>query len=263
MTRLTTFSLALLFAAPAAAQDQQSATPIIQAPAAIGAKANEQPDVVRKIVECEGEKFVFAWGAGSNPTKVTLCSDKGADADGIVTMLDDAAAKIERTASIPEDRRIVLVQQIRGKIAEVKAREAAAKPAAQPAIAQGSGSALKPAPISAAASSPLLLPKPRLAFDCYTPGDLGSGGPCVIFTRDTRLTVKAGEAIPAATSLRFIRRGGDTRAEVPLGPLRKGQLARLGVPQEVCGGVVETEIEIQVARGGYAVDRRGPYLMRC
>jgi hypothetical protein len=74
--------------------------------------------------------------------------------------------------------------------------------------------------------------------------------------------VKAGEAIPAATSLRFTRRG-EFRTEVQLGPMRKGQSRRLIMPREVCGGVVETEIQIQVARGGHPVDTRGPYLMRC
>jgi len=115
---------------------------------------------------------------------------------------------------------------------------------------------------STASSSVLLLPKPKLAFECYTPGDIGIGGPCVALNRDTRLTVKAGEPIPAATSLRFTR-NRDFKAEIAIGPMRKGQSRRLMVPREVCGGVVETEIEVQVSRGNHVVDTRGPYLMRC
>lgn len=272
MTRFAIFSIALLLATPGAAQDQSPPPADPLAPAAAPTTAKE-PDLARKAAECAGERFVFAWGAGSNPTKVTLCSDKGASHEEVVRMLEDAAAKLERTTGIPEDRRIVLVQQIRGKVSELeKVRAAKASPAdsapAQTASIPGV-TPLKPIPrptastaVATSLSSALLLPKPKLTFDCYTPGDIGIGGPCVALNRDTRLTVKAGEAIPAATSLRFTRRG-EFRTEVQLGPMRKGQSRRLVIPREVCGGVVETEIQIQVARGSHPVDTRGPYLMRC
>ena len=271
MIRFAILSVALLFTVPAVAQDpaQPAADPLAPVAAKPPPKASE---LARQAAECEGEKFVFAWGAGSSPTKVTLCSDKGASHEQVVRMLEDAAAKLEKTASIPEDRRIVLIQQIRGKVAELEKVRAAKLPRstepAQTAMVPGV-TPFKPIPrptASASAvpgpSSGLLLPKPKLAFECYTPGDIGSGGPCVALNRDTRLTVKAGEAIPAATSLRFTRKG-EFRTEVPLGPMRKGQSRRLIMPREVCGGVVETEIQIQVARGGHPVDTRGPYLMRC
>lgn len=277
MTRFAILSIALLLAAPAAAQDPAppAADPLAPIETPLAPPASEEPDVARKVAECAGEKFVFAWGAGSNPTKVTLCSDKGASHEEVVRMLDEAAAKLERTTGIPEERRIVLVQQIRGKISELEKVKAAKEPLstgtapAQTATVPGV-TPLKPIPRPTAASpgrsilasSPLLLPKPKLSFECYTPGEIGIGGPCTALNRDTRLTVKAGEAIPAATSLRFTR-WGDFRTEVQLGPMRKGQSRRLIMPREVCGGVVETEIEIQVARGGYPVDTRGPFLMRC
>lgn len=273
MTRFAILSIALLLAAPAAAQDQAppAADPLapIDAPSAL-----KESELTRKAAECSGEKFVFAWGAGSSPTKVTLCGDKGASHEETVRMLEDAAAKLERTTGISEDRRIVLVQQIRGKVSELEKIRAAKAPlstgsaSAQTATVPGV-TALKPIPrptaaasTSSSVSSTLLLPKPKLAFECYTPGEIGIGGPCIALNRDTRLTVKAGEAIPAATSLRFTRRG-EFRTEVQLGPMRKGQSRRLIIPREVCGGVVETEIQIQVARGSHPVDTRGPYLMRC
>ena len=278
MTRFATIA-ALLLAAPAFAQDQ-SPTPLLDVPPVVEPPAEQQSveSAARKVAACEGEKFVFAWGAGSNPTKVTLCSEKGATHEEVVRMLEEAAVKLERMTSVSEDRRIVLVQQIRGKIAELKAVEAAKAPSASrvasapPPVPVPGVTAMNPivpppvrapAMTASAASSPaILLPKPKLAFECYTPGDIGTGGPCIALNRDTRLTVKAGEPIPAATSLRFTR-NRDFKAEVAIGPMRKGQSVRLLIPRQVCGGVVETEIEVQIARGNYVVDTRGPYLMRC
>lgn len=280
MTRYAPLCAALLLAVPAAAQDTvQPADPLAPAasaeptPSLIGSRSSPDDfDVARKkVVECEGEKFVFAWGAGARPTKVTLCSKKDATADELVKMLDDAAAKLERASSIPDDRRTVIVEQIRAKIAELKRGNAAAAeaaalaeapaPAPQPVTRSAVPPVFRPAPLAAAKPS-LLAAKPRLTFECYTPGDIGSGGPCTTLGRDTRLTVKAGEPLAGATTLRF-RRNGETRAELALNQMRKGQSVRLVMPRQVCGGVVEAEVEIQVARGGSAVDTRGPYLLRC
>lgn len=284
MTRHAILSAALLIAVPAAAQDAAPPTGP-SAPAAasgqepprglIGSRADPQDfDLARKkVVDCEGQKFVFSWGAGSRPTKVTLCSKKDASAAELVTMLDDAATKLERTASIAEDRRIAIVQQIRAKIAEIKAAGAAAPanravaqvptkvPPAATFVPAPTAPVFKPGPVAVAVPR-LLGPKPRLSFECYTPGELGSGGPCTTLGRDTRLTVKAGEQLAGGTTLRF-RRYGETRAEVALTAMRKGQSVRLAIPRQVCGGVVEAEIEIQVARGASALDTRGPFLLRC
>lgn len=270
MTRFALLPVALCLAVPAIAQDQP--TTLIDAPPALGETkpAETVADAARKATQCEGQRFVFAWGAGANPTKVTLCSDKGASHDQVVRMLEDAATKLEGTAGLAEDRRTALVQQIRGKIAELeKAEKARTAAVPEPNIGSTLVSTVPPlprpkasAPPATPASSALLLPKPRLAFTCYTPGEIGIGGPCVTFNRETRITIKAGEIIQPATSLRFLR-NRDFRAEVQVGPMRKGQSKRVIVPREVCGGVVDTEIEIAVARGGHVVDTRGPYLMRC
>lgn len=272
MTRFFILPLALFLAAPALAQDEPSTT-LIDAPSVLGEPKPDDAaaEVARNITRCEGQSFVFAWGAGANPTKVTLCSDKGASHEQVVRMLDDAATKLEQTTSLPDDRRIALVQQVRGKIAELeKAQAMKAAQVPEPAISSPLAATVPPMPRPLAslprtvtpASSPLLLPKPRLGFECYTPGDIGVGGPCVTMNRDTRLTIKAGELIQPATSLRFLR-SRELRAEIQIGPMRKGQSKRIVVPRDVCGGVVTTEIEIQVARGTHVVDTRGPYLMRC
>lgn len=271
MTRFYIVPLALFVAAPALAQDEPS-TSLIDAPSVLGEPKTDEKaaEVARNIAQCAGQSFVFAWGAGANPTKVTLCSEKGATHEQIVRMLEDAAVKLERATALPDDRRIALVHQVRGKIAELeKANATKSADAPQPVVASPLASTVPPlpgpkagAPTSTPASSPLLLPRPRLTFECYTPGEIGIGGPCVGMNRDTRLTVKAGEPIQPATSLRFTR-NGESRAEVQIGPMRKGQSKRLVVPREVCRGVVTAEIEIKVARGSYVVDTRGPYLMRC
>ena len=291
MTRYTPLLAALLLAVPAAAQD--SAEPGGEATAAATPDAEPLPDLInsrsdpqdfdlarKKVVDCAGEKFIFSWGAGARPTKVTLCSKENATPDEVVQMLDEAATKLEGTASIAEDRRIAIVKQIRAKIAEVKATSGASAPPPALAGIRANVPATTAAPPSAypvsqvpvapvytpkpvqVASRPLLGPKPKLTFECYTPGDIGSGGPCTTLGRDTRLTVKAGEPLVGGTTLRF-RRNGETRAEVALSDMRKGQSVRLVMPQQVCGGVVEAEVEIQVDRRGSPIDERGPYLLRC
>ena len=103
--------------------------------------------------------------------------------------------------------------------------------------------------------------KPRLAFNCISP-EFPGGGPCVTLTRDTTVTVKAGEAIAPGLSLRFLRQG-ETRAELALGSLRKGQVLRFAMPRPVCSGVMTGEVTIDVIRDGRVVDRQGPVLLHC
>lgn len=139
------------------------------------------------------------------------------------------------------------------------------------AVAAGAGTSLNPssdetpAPPQATATVPaatsVAIANPRLTFSCIS-GDYPGGGPCITLSRDTIITVKAPQAVAAPLSLRFLREG-DERAEVALGALRKGQSVRLEVPQEVCRGVVSSEVQIQVIGGGQVLDRQGPYLLRC
>jgi hypothetical protein len=121
-----------------------------------------------------------------------------------------------------------------------------------------------PAATPAAAPPPpkvAVAAKPNLAFQCID-SDFPGGGPCVTLSRDTILSVKAGEPLPDEVGLRFIRRG-EPRAEVSLGSMTKGQSVRLQIPNEVCSGVVSSEINIEVTRSGQVVDRLGPYLLHC
>lgn len=81
-------------------------------------------------------------------------------------------------------------------------------------------------------------------------------------SRDTIVVVKSPAALTTPLSVRFVRQG-DTRAEVNVGAMRKGQTVRLDLPRPVCSGVVTSEVEMQVVGGGRVVDRQGPYLLRC
>lgn len=276
MTRLAIMCAALLLSVPAAAQDQLQLPGDAPLPDLIDPQAAPGDfDLARKkVVECEGEKFVFSWGAGARPTKVTLCSKEGATPDEVIQMLDDAATKVEQTEGIAEDRRVAIVQQIRAKISELQgAATAAAAPPPEPrsAVAQLPAKAPTPAvpptvvPVAnspAMATTPGLATKPNLSVECHTPGEFGTGGPCTTLGRDTRLTITAGEAIAGATALRFVR-SGQSRAELKLAQMRKGQSVRLTLPRAVCTGVVKADTEIQVVRAGRVVDSMGPYLLRC
>ena len=147
-------------------------------------------------------------------------------------------------------------------------------PPLPPPLPPGSTSAGTSAVLSGAtaisASSPRmpLLPKPRLTIECMNVEDLGGAAPCSTLERETEVVVRADEAIPAETALRFVRRG-DTRAEVELAQLSRGKTVRLALPDEVCAGVNNSRVEIQVVRragantAGQVVDSLGPYLLHC
>jgi hypothetical protein len=265
--------------------------PALAATAAFGAQTApaEAPaaetEAAKKIAACEGEKFEFAAG-DPRPTKITLCSDKGASKDELVRMFESAASKIEQLEKLPQDRREALVAQLKAKIAEVRARNDFAGPlpsvAPPPPILRSEIGPKPeyaqlppmPAPVRTpavsltSATSAVSFPKPRLTLQCTTPGEISESGPCIIFARDTMLTVRADETLAGGTSLRFLRRG-DLRAEVTLSQLRKGQSRRMQLPRELCAGVTGSKIEIQVVRtagpasAGQVVDTRGPYLLRC
>jgi hypothetical protein len=118
------------------------------------------------------------------------------------------------------------------------------------------------------ASPPVILAKPKLTLTCTRPIEMRGDGPCTTLATDTLLIIRADGAIPAGTTLRFLRKG-DQRAEVALPPMRAGQSRRISLPMELCSRVVRTSVEIQVVRSagtsslGQVVDRLGPYPLRC
>ena len=110
------------------------------------------------------------------------------------------------------------------------------------------------------ASMPML-PKPSMTLSCYTPGETPEG-PCSGFTRETLVTVRAGEDLPANTSLRFVR-DGDPKADIQLAQLKKGKSMRLAVPTDVCRHVVGGSLELRIVRQGQEVGSDGPYNLNC
>jgi hypothetical protein len=267
----------LLGLAPALAA---TAAVAAQQPAPAGTPAATS-EAAKKIAACEGEKFEFSAG-DPRPTKITLCSDKGATTADLVRMFESAAAKIEQLDKLPQDRRAALVAQLKARIVEVRSRDAFITPLPKTVLPREIGpkpeyAQLPPLPLpvpTAVAAKPsaapaVILSKPRLTLNCTTPGEIGEGGPCIAFAKDTSLTIRADETLPAGTSLRFLRRG-DIRAEIALAQMRKGQSRRVRLPMELCAGVTGSNIEIQVVRSaagssslGQVVDRRGPYQLRC
>jgi hypothetical protein len=105
------------------------------------------------------------------------------------------------------------------------------------------------------------LPRPRLSLSCYTPGE-APDGPCTGFTRDTLLTVQAGEDLPASTSLRFVR-DGDPKADIDIAQLKKGKSVRFAVPTDVCRHAVGGKLELRIVRAGQEVGTEGPYNLSC
>jgi hypothetical protein len=112
------------------------------------------------------------------------------------------------------------------------------------------------------------LPRPKLSFACFTPGE-GGEGPCTDFTRDTLVVVRADEDLPAGTSLRFVARGNEP-ADVELAQLKRGRTMRFALPSAVCRGMTNGSLEIRIVRSvpaagssGQEVGQEGPYALRC
>ena len=148
----------------------------------------------------------------------------------------------------------------------------------QPSVQSEAYSSLPPMPSAppppvhvladeAIASAPLL-PRPRISFSCFVPGE-SADGPCTDFDRDTLLTVRADEDVPAGTSLRFVR-SGQRRADIELAQLKRGKSERFSLPPDVCRGVNGGKLEIRVVRAapaagpdGQEVGSDGPFALRC
>jgi hypothetical protein len=127
---------------------------------------------------------------------------------------------------------------------------------------------LPPVTVPASAASLPMLGKPRFSLQCQNPGDLAGAGPCTGFERDTMVTIRAGEDMPAGTTIRFVR--GDATADVALAGLRRGKTLRVALPRAVCAGVGGGRLEVQTVRSGpgvrtveQVVDTDGPFNLRC
>jgi hypothetical protein len=296
MTRFAIFSIAVLLAVPAAAQDQ-----------AQSASAAPSAKLENLLENCDAHKFETTVDSvvdgQPHRSMVKMCGTEGqSDADWIGT-LKDAIAKLDANKEMPPATRDQIVSAINTEIARLNGvgtanpndsllppgRSASKSPeplsndytvlpplptttpppprvlppGEEAALAGGASSAAAAVTVPAApppAPKPAMA-NPRLSFSCVNP-DYPGGGPCITLTRDTMLTVKSPAAVAGDLSLRFVRQG-DARADVSLGAMRKGQTVRLSIPQAVCSGVVTSEVVMQVIGGGQVLDRQGPYLLRC
>ena len=280
--KFITVSSCLLLAA--AAPPPKKAAPQASAPEAQGQLA---------VQNCDAHKFETV----VQQSRVKLCGNEGqTDAQWIGT-LKDAIAKLNANKEMPVAMRDQIIAAIYAEIARLesssatsqvgnlsfdglaplpgqpKAGNATPLPAPRrvaPEPVQDQYAALPPLPDGPTAPTHVLgiaagasltpLPKPRISFDCYDPG--GAEGPCTGFTRQTLVTVRAGEDLPADTSLRFVR-DGDPKADVALAQLKKGKTMRLAVPTDVCLHAVGGKLELQIVRGGQEVGSEGPYNLSC
>ena len=276
-----TMRLALFFAATALA----SANVLAQEAAAVqedaAASQSPPPEVKAGVESCTAHKFettvhVIADGK-KRSSKVKLCGKEGqSDADWATT-LKDAAKKVEGNEKMPKTVKDQIITALNAEIAKIEAATAFAAKSALPPAAKPPAdkppeySVLPPLPTAPAAAtkSSLARPgppprKPRLTLQCYTPGELGAGGPCISLERETLLTVRADENMAGAARLRFLRRGDD-RGEVELAQMRKGQSRRFKLPAPLCVGVVGSQVEIQIlgSSSSQVLDTLGPYSLRC
>lgn len=208
-------------------------------------------------------------------SRIRMCGEVGqTDAQWIRT-LQDGADKISANPKMPQAAKDQALAAIKAEIDKLTPKVAQtalpevpgysilpsvappqAKPDPAPAAAYSVLPPLEPkasppaqVAVPAAVTAPPLvqLAKPRLSVECLTPGDLGTGGQCLTIERDTLMTIRADDAVPAGTSLRFVRRG-DTRAELELTQMRKGQTRRVKLPADVCAGGGGGRLDIEIAR---------------
>ena len=258
--------------------------------AAPPAESEAAPSSMQTLMQnCDAHKFetmidVPTDDGGVKQSRLKLCGNQGqSDADWLRT-LKDAVAKTQANLQMPAAMRAQIVKAVSAEIARLELRTAAPKTAALPpprAVVKGVPSddfaALPPLPdtpppvvhVLAGASAALpLLPRPRLSFECFTPGE-GGEGPCTGFTRDTLLTVRADEDLPAGTSIRFVRNGREP-SDGGLAQLKRGRSMRFALPDDVCRGYTNGSVEIRIVRAlpaagpaGQEVDQEGPYTLRC
>ena len=268
-----TIEMALILAAAALAPGSAAAAP------KSGASSQSAPTPAMKALaeSCNAHKFeteVEVGAAGkTRQSKVKLCGKVGqSDADWVNT-LKDAANKIEANPTMArsvKDQIIAALNAEMARLAPVAVSIAPPvvavppPPMALPPLPPQPAVAARPRPPARVAAPA----KPQLSFQCFTPGELGFGGPCVTLENNTLLTVRAGEDLAGGARLRFLR-DGNPRGEVAIGPMRRGQRLQFKLPQKICAGVARSQVEIQIFGGGSApggtqpADTLGPYELRC
>ena len=283
-------------AAAAAAPAAKKAAP------AASASAVKPPKLIQNCDAHKFETTVHEVVDGQpQQSKVKMCGNEGqTDAQWIAT-LKDAINKQNANKEMPTAVRDQIIAAVYAEIARLENSPGTPQPSAgtpaldglapvpglgqstpassaalppprriAPAPTHDDYAALPPLPTAPTAPTRVLgmaagasltpLPRPRISLICYEPG--GAEGPCTDFTRQTLLTVRADEDLPADTGLRFVR-DGDPKADVALAQLKKGRTMRLAVPTDVCRHAVGGKLELQIVRSGQEVGSEGPYNLTC
>lgn len=240
-------------------------------------------------------------------SKVKLCGTEGqSDADWLRT-LKDAVAKTAANGEMPRPVRDQVVAALNAEIARLNGQLAGVVPITGSPLGRGTKPAtplsrdyavlpplpaprpatkpkaplsrdyatyaplppaLPPAATAAVTAALPVLSKPRMTMLCLNSTDIAGEGPCAAFERDTLVTIRAGEDLPAGTGVRFVR--GNATADVALAQLRRGKSMRFALPREVCAGVGGGKLEVQIVRtpAGPAssiqiVGSEGSFNLRC
>lgn len=289
-TKARLLAASIVIALPLSAQPAPapSAAPVVTAQPPEKIVEGATPDRVAQVDNCQGHKFesrVEIDPVKKRSTRIKLCANPGAsDADWVKT-LEEAVVQIEQR-NMPPEARQKLIGELEREIARFAATSKPAPPAPSAtlfvtdpgAAATLAGpseryetSVLPPLPApkvarsaSAAVPSPLQRPM-RIGLKCLERGQTGAGATCDFLESSTTLVVRAVEGLDAGGTLRF-RRRGDVRGEVALAPMAAGQSARIKLPGEVCKGVANTKVEIELLgpkSAGAVAARQGPYDVRC
>jgi hypothetical protein len=248
------------------------------------------PPQARSLLEnCDSHKFetmleIPAADGGIKYSRMRLCGTEGQSDTEWVRTLKDAVVKTNNNLAMPASVRQQIVTAINAEIARLEGKNVPSTAAALPpprTIAkpppQDEYAALPPLPdkppapvqvLTGSTAALPLLPKPRISFICSSPSSVGEG-PCTDFARDTLLTIRADEDLPAGTSLRFVR-SGEAKADVVLAQLKRGRSMRVPLPAEVCSHAAGGRLEIRIVRAvpaagptGQEVGEDGPYNLRC
>jgi hypothetical protein len=168
-------------------------------------------------------------------------------ATDISAALTDSAATIAPREAAPEYSTLPPLPPAPKRATPVKVADGAMRP-----LADGAD---RPTPPPAA--PPV---KPNLAITCAVPPD--NFGACARIERESQLLVQANDDLPAGTSIRFVR-GGDTRGELAIGGLKKGESLREKLPAKLCAGVMRSKIQVQVLAKGQVAETLGPWYLSC
>lgn len=242
--------------------------------------AEPAPELKALAESCAAHKFettvvVDESGRGK---RVKICGKEGqSDAEWLVT-LKDSASKVEADQAMAQPVKDQIIAALEMEIDKLE--RAAASPAVVPmatielpvrpvmvpeAAPQYSNVPPLPAPKprvagaqASTAAEPLV--RPRITVRCAMPHESFTG--CTRLERETRVLIRADEDLAAGTSLRFLR-GGDARAELDLGSLKKGDSFSQRLPSRVCAGVLRGKVQVQILSKSRVAETMGPYALYC